>query len=710
MNKDIFANLYKHTFDKNSPFWQKENDLNSVSDVEELIFWFETELEKTQSNLEQFQEIGKCFLNDLLKLKQDKPGQIGLIDFLQFQISTLILNFLASRKYMNYCYDWLCNSICIEFVDDIKREIESDRIVNFRYSENPYILIYFKETFLNWSNNLFYYSRTIGGLNDLCIIYLDDFYKLLIEIYQEQVYIEELISPLVNISTWCYVHKKEDLNKKSCQILFDAYKSNISIHSKKIIAFHFSCRKNSYNNYSRKQWCEILINIYSSELQAHEHLQLFANLYEDNCNEIISNVEKLYKSIDIYHDFIEAQNNGILINYELVRHYNSLSNLLVTLITNGKTAITYSIICYYFKICVKTRFADNILFIIPNSISGVMYSTNNNIIYTDTNTFQNIQEITKLNNDFFSTTITFNDYLEFEYETPYRLGAPIPEKANIFLEALKKHFDFKRILQIPKLEEISGMHLFYGIQLPIQSIISKELNILLPIIQSFEKPLEQRKINRVLIWEGENILSQIECNVIIDIFNKKGIKNIRLFFQSSSKKEFLKYYNDDSFDLIWICGHGEFNHMEAHKSFLNLGNGIHLNLDELNSNSLKITDRRLIVVNACDGATSSLINSPLSLGIGSALVCSKQSLISHQWPIDNYSALISGVLLASFLSDGLNYSEALNQTINLFYSGKENVLERIKQYCEDSDVIDRIEATSINFQNFYSWGSLALLI
>lgn len=710
MNKVFFINLYDHSFDKKSPFWEQKIDFALVSDVEELIFWFETELMIAQANFEEFQEIGKCFLIDLLKLKLDKPEQIKLFDFLQFQISTSILNYLASNKLMNYCYDWLCNSICVEFVEDIEREINSDRIVDFIYSENPYILTYFKETFLEWTNNLFYYSRVTGGLNYLCIIFIEDFYSFLIEIFEEKIYYEKLITPLSNISTWCYTHGKEELNKKSCEILFELYNIDLPIESKKIIAFHFSCRKNSYNKFSRKQWCEILTNEYLKNMFPHEHLQLFANKYENNVDSILENIDELYESFKLYKEPLKEFENDILIHYELSRFYVHLLFLLQTLIQNGETKLVIEIITKYFEIDEKLMLDDKILFIIPNTISGVLYSINKNQIYTDTNTIINIPKLTALGNSFLSTTNTFYNLLEFEYENPHRFGAPNPEKAAPFFDVIKEHFDFKKLLYLPNIETISGIHLSYGSQIPIQSIISKELNVLLPIIQSFEKPNMQRVIRKVLIWEGETNLSQTECNSISNIFNKKNIETNKLCFQSSSKEEFLENYNDDSYDLIWICCHGQYNHMEAHKSYLDLGNNIHLNLEDLNSNLLKTTNRRLIMVDACDGATTSLINSPLSIGIGSTLVSSKQSLISHNWPIDNYSALISGVILASFLSDRLEYGDALNETINLFYSGKVNVIERIRQYCDIIDVIDRIENSTIDFQNFYSWGSLTYLI
>lgn len=710
MNKEIFINFHSFTFDKEAYLWDKKSDFNNPEDVEEFFGWFEIELKLVDFNIEKSQLLAKALIKDLLELKTKKALNEDLIDFLQYIISVSILRIVTSNKILNYCYDWICNSLSRDLAETLQRQYEPLRIVTFFASDNVFTKKNVDLFFLTWSESLFYYSRCIGGHIDLCNIYLNIFFIRIIDLFRQKLFLEELIPALANISTWCFVHKKESQNKIASEILFKIYNLNISQISKKMIAVNFSCRKNSYNLYSKKEWCDIVITTYLNLLHPHEHLQIYANKFEDNVDQLIENLEVLFLCFNEYYKYLDAHDDDFKIHYELSRLYSNLLNLICLLIQNGKTEIASEIICRYFRIDYDSSFSKNILFILPNTESGVLYSVSKSQIITDTNTLENIPQIITFNNQFFSTTNTLHDYSDFQYENPYRLGAPIKENANQFLEAIKKHFDFKQILQVPRLNEISGMHLFYGVQLPIQSIISKELNILLPITQSFEKPKEQRKINRVLVWEGDTMLSQIECIGIVNIFNKKGIETVTLKYQLSSKEEFLKKYNDDSFDLIWICCHGEFNHMEAHKSYLDLGNNIHFNLDELNSYSLNTSNRRLIVVDACDGATTSLINSPLSLGIGSALVCSKQSLISHQWPIDNYSALISGVILASYLSDDLDYSEALNKTINLFYSGKESVVERINEYCSEEDVIERIENSRVDFQNFYSWGSLAYLI
>lgn len=711
MNKEVFVNFYNLSFEKTAFIWDQILDFNSHDDLNEFLSWIDIELKLVNYDIDKSQALGRALIKDLLILKSKHIINEVLVNFFQYVVSISILRIVTSNKILNYSYDWICNSLSPDIPElTIERQYEPYRIVDFFASNNIFISKNVDVYFLTWSECLFYYSRCIGGHIELCNGFLRFYFVRLTDLFNKKIFEEELIPALTNISTWCYIHKKEEFVITTSEMLFKLYNSNISRESKKMIAVNFSCRKNSYNKFSKKEWCDVILKSYLDILHPHEHLQIYANKFENNLEEIIDNIDLLFLCFEEYHKYLKTENDNFSVHYELSRLYSNLLNLLNLLIQNGKTEIASEIICTYFRIKFDKKFIKEILFIVPNTHNGVLYSIKNSQIYNDTDTINNIPKIITLHNQFFSTTNTLHDQSDFKYENPNRFGVPIPEKANDFYNAVKGHFDFERLKYLPDIDKINGIHLFYGVQFPIQSVISRELKIILPIIQSFEKPNEQREIKKVLIWEGDTMLSQLECAGIISIFNKKGIETNLLSFQSSSKEEFVQNYNDDKYDLVWICSHGQYNHMEAHKSYLDLGNGIQLSLEELNSNELKTSNRRLIMVDACDGATTSLINSPLSIGIGSALVCSKQSLISHQWPIDNYSALISGILLATFLADGTEYSEALNKTINLFCDGKDLVINRIRNYSDENDIIERIENSRVDFKNFYSWGSLVYLI
>lgn len=707
MNKEILMNLYAMSFDQGAPIWQQNIDWKNCCELEELFQWLDIEF-KYSNNLDTVQAQARKLIIDIVALKESSPQHVDILDFVQFKVSVAILNEVIGLKIFNYAYDWICNSISPTVTEEveIEREYRAHLIFNFVESEHDFIIKYLPETFLQWTSGLFYYSRSTGGLLELSFEYFSVYFSYLKLLSKYPANFENLVFPLTQIASWSLKHKHEAHYKTSCELLFLLYQSPISIQSKKIIALFFSGCKNTHNKYTKRQWCDIIRNQYYHNLIPHEYIQLFTNRYENDLQLIEQNIHELYGAIDIYHQYINEQIDDKIASYELSRIYSLFGNMLNTLLLNSKVNLATDIICYYFRIEEQKRIKGQILYIIPNTHAGVGYFLNGSQITTDTDSLSNIPKIIKAGNEFLSTTNTLDDDSSFKYDKPHRLGSPIKEKANAYFEAISEHFQLNRLRYIPNLNLMTGLHLFYGTKLPIQAIISAEIDLVVPYIQSFHRPVAQRKIQNVLIWEGDTLLSQIECNALKNIFSLRNINFASLDHFSSSKEEFLLNYNDSIYDLVWICCHGQFNHMEAHKSYLDLGSGIHLTLEELQQQAIESDSRRLFVIDACDGATTSLINSPVALGIGSSVVNSYQSLISHQWPIDNYSALISGILLALHLSNDFDYSTALNETLKIFRTGKDEIL-RVMDESIDEDVKERIERAPIDYKNFYSWGSLA---
>ena len=84
--------------------------------------------------------------------------------------------------------------------------------------------------------------------------------------------------------------------------------------------------------------------------------------------------------------------------------------------------------------------------------------------------------------------------------------------------------------------------------------------------------------------------------------------------------------------------------------------------------------------------------------------------MAHSWPINNYAALIFGVLIAISLSKNSSYEKAYSSSIDSFYKGKDLLIKIMHDNNIINDVIERIENTNIKFQDFYYWGSLEYLI
>lgn len=354
----------------------------------------------------------------------------------------------------------------------------------------------------------------------------------------------------------------------------------LTLKLKKKLRFFFSSTINNYTSLSRNEWCLIVENEYSEFLCGHEPMQLFLNKHIYNFS--YEHFEELIVNIKIYHNYLDKHNlNAVMLSYELSKIYSIFEPILNQLALSGKIDLANKVIGAFFKISNSDLIDSKIIYILPNSNDGVAYCFNYQTFYSETNTVKNLPVLIDKKNKFLSLTETFHNVLEFKFEEPKIHGKPMPEESNDYCEIIKNHFHFDILRFHPNIENLSGMYLMFGVSLPIQSIIAKELNITIPSVHSFSNPEKQRRISNVFIWQGDTQLSEIECNALSDLFDKNNI-NVSLHKCNKSCKEiFLENFFNNEYDLVWISAHGEFDHYEANKSYLDLGNDIKITRDEL---------------------------------------------------------------------------------------------------------------------------------
>lgn len=218
------------------------------------------------------------------------------------------------------------------------------------------------------------------------------------------------------------------------------------------------------------------------------------------------------------------------------------------------------------------------------------------------------------------------------------------------------------------------------------------------------------------MWQGDLPMAQYECDGLQEIFRAKGSEVVRYNWYEHTSSDFAKAYQDDSFDLVWISCHGQFDHFLPHTSYLVLNRDTgdipeqKLFLKDLEYQRPVELGRRLLALNACDGATTTLLNSPGSVGFGSSLVSPAQSLLSHQWPIDDYAGLLLGLLIGISLANGHNYIIAYEKSLTIFLKGQQAVVDVLKQHLDENELFERIEySAKVIYDNLYYYGSMTYL-
>ncbi len=230
-----------------------------------------------------------------------------------------------------------------------------------------------------------------------------------------------------------------------------------------------------------------------------------------------------------------------------------------------------------------------------------------------------------------------------------------------------------------------------------------------PIASSLGAPRPDRRIRSVLIWGGGTITEPMETEMVRHAFEHAGAE-VRTFSpETCSHEDFIREYENSSYDVIWVVSHGEFDHWSPHEVRLHLApDHTSVSLDDLWNKAPISAERRLLVLNVCDGARFSEAGLLPRVGLAPGLAAPFQATISHLWPVQPFPSAAFGAYLAHFLSAGRPYFESYVDTLkSLARSAPEIGAELALLYGQEFELTNRLRAREHDFGNIEIWGSAA---
>ncbi|MBV4357360.1 CHAT domain-containing protein [Pinibacter aurantiacus] len=704
MIKEIFHEFYSITTNSNNPTWNIEVQADTVTleKIEALIDLLEDELVECNGNEISMIEYAAAFSKDLVSARVADTVNKDLYLVLQFAGSTSILKHLTRNKLFAYCFDWLLNAFDDEISDKKAREYSLANFEALLFSRNETIRKAFEQYFVTWSSCLFYYSKCTGGHNKLAKDCVSD--KFLIEIVRKYCLknpSEDTVFALSSVSAWCNKHGLEQEEDQANLALIEMYenpKSEVEIKGR--IAMHFSVASKVYEKLTRNQWADLALTEYRKCLGQHELFQVLISRYS-NVNDVEYHFDEIINAIQDY-SATRPTNNTLLYNYHHDRIFTLVEKLIFLLTRTGEIQKIVQVYGAYFGIAENDLIQGPLVYILPNSFNGAVFSFERDVKHHDNNV--DLKTIMNLENSFLGTTATFNDDLTFEYSAPKRYGVPDRTFAAEYFSKVAERLAIESLKMYHQTRNLNGLFFHFGSNWPIQALISETFGVTVPVIQSFQNPLNQRPINNVLVCSGSTFMSELQTNGIKEIFESNNIQVTIWESRNNTLASFITEYSSAAYDLIWILGHGEYDAYQTEKTFLSLSEEINISVEELRKLSPSYVDRRLLILDTCDSASRGLVG-PGAIGIGAVLINKHQSVIGHSWPVENISSLIMGLLLSNELSNGNTYENSHSAALGQFRSGRENVLEVLQPQITNEDILDRISNCSIDFSNPYYWAS-----
>ncbi len=700
--RETFNELFEISHDKANQIWGQDLAHVEFPALDELK-GIEMEVQSRISR-ENFMQASRAYLEGIIRAKQNADPRLRVsLNFLQFIHAVEVVRMCSSNGLFFESHDWLEFSLC-DTLEVGQRQVEPDRLVDFFESTEKFIVLNRTNDLLFWMGELFYYSGKKGGLKELAEIVFNQYWKLATGYSKKFPFYDESVKvkALCHVLTWAMNNKKEE-QKEIALALVDVFQNGENPESKKLAAIQLSGKGFQFTDKSASEWAQIGIEVYSDLLYAHERLQLLNNFCLDDVKKLIKYLPEIRKSINDYMHHIGGER--LILKYEKARIFSVLFGLILKCLESGLIDIATILISDFKEVSDTWRLDANQLFVIVNNSPSVAYASNQGFVKGNKTDIKGYCELVSQSNLFLGTTVTINDVPEFVLVKPKQMGIPdIAEGAN-FESALDKHYSIE-LLMGWDLSTLESLVILPGVQHPIQALLTKELGISLPIAVSFEKPLSQRAVKKVLLWCFGTRTSDPERELVENIFHKAGIQVESVDILSVSKYDFMQKYSSAEYDVVWMATHGEYEHFGPHKSRIEILDGIHVEVKEIFESEPKISHQRLLFLNICDGATVASYNALYDIGIGASLCNRNQAVLSHIWPIEVNYALAFALLYAHYLAKGESFFSAQQSTIKTILSGKEVMKGALKEYeFINAELIDKLDSEVS--KNIYYWGSSA---
>jgi hypothetical protein len=248
---------------------------------------------------------------------------------------------------------------------------------------------------------------------------------------------------------------------------------------------------------------------------------------------------------------------------------------------------------------------------------------------------------------------------------------------------------------------------------PAQPLLLREFGRTFPWSVSLRQPLPDRTVRRAAVLLTGTDLGRLEVEAVAAVLRCATVDVEVASDGSLSAGEFLSRYTDPSYDLLWVVGHGIYDHDDPDKSHLPMPDGSQVTVADLERDVPNSSRRRLLVLNLCDAAAALVAGGLPEFGLAVRAAGPRQACIGHRWPVVGWpDAILTGRLLAGSIPSTRSFFEAYERTVGLLAGSVTEIQAELTGPGGPVDV-DLREGLDRNLQErverLSCWASLAFL-
>lgn len=453
-----------------------------------------------------------------------------------------------------------------------------------------------------------------------------------------------------------------------------------------------------------------LIEQFSDLLHPMESLEAYGSICAGNIDSVLENFDSILDLARTFSGEIVANSNS---NPGWARGgtFSLLSPLLVALLSAGRVEEAVQLVGAWQGVDPTGNLQRNVAVLLYERSDGMSWVADGSVIDRGPSGVEDL-DVVRVSNKFLGTTLTLQSDPALIVSLPSR-GRGIPDDSfgEQFELELSKFLRLEAADRIRRSAEaaqapLQSLLVIPGQTWPIQSLMLRHSGWSLPISTSLRHPLPDRELRSALLWIGGPMSAEREADVLRYVLEARGVAVRRVHAEEMTKDEFKRAYFDDGYDLMWIGAHGEYDHLEPSEVYLDLPSGETITLADLVYNPVT-SNRRLLVINACDSGTSATLGGVPEIGMSAVGASPNQAVISHLWPIDSWTvAPIFATLLAHALTQEKSYFAAYSDTVITLTQGPAFTQARLSAILgSDHPLVRRAGDHADDIRGLAGWGS-----
>ena len=629
--------------------------------------------------------------------------------FAQFMISAFALYDAQNEGDLSKMGDWIGWSLSESINDGHTQTLHIGRLIDFHESPSLTSWSGFKPTMIVFFASFYYYARERTAMKEIG----EELWTLSFKTFEwvmDQP--AEAIEPpeiFLGVSMLCWAGKESPSHAREFAPYIERIVINTRFPEKVRAMFCLSLATSAgqYSSMPSSEWAERTLAEFDNYLVGEQRVQMMATLF---CSkDVISDAEPILAEMEA----VQSNNKAILGGIEFLRDASLRGGAVQPYFLRCMEAANVELVLQGLQSWYQTGHPDNEGVLQPVLVT-LPFGEHSYLAVLDgrkTELFRDpqvvLERLVRLTNDFIgaASTVAYADNSALtEPERPgvpnYQQQTDLPEYLCEAYCPLDLEFDTEPACQVVL---HSDCH-------PVQATQLMAWGNTWPISVSLSNPYPDRKPLAVAIWSGAGSMTEaMEIELVKHIFQKCGATVDVYDWAECSLDDFLRVYQDTKYDVLWVISHGEFNHWYPKDIKLQIARDrTSASLRDLWEKSPSAKQRRLLVLNVCDGARVEERGLLKKVGLAAGLAGPEQATISHLWPVMGFPSATFGVYLAHFLSDSRPFFESYLDALRAIRKSAVEIADELSDYYGDRfDLIQRLKNRDEDYSPIQIFGSAA---